>query len=100
MRGFRSRPGQREGGLRQMAIAVALAASLLVVAFGVWQLKHDDGTGSRNADVHAKRSLLEEHLAADARWGAARNAKERVHILDELASEVERKALVLAQGNS
>jgi hypothetical protein len=99
MREFRSRPAQRERGLRKMAIAVALAASL-VVAFGVWQLKHDDGTSSRNADTHAKRSLLDEHLAGDARWGAAENAKERVHILDELASDVERKALVLAQGSA
>jgi hypothetical protein len=99
LREFRSRPDQRERGLRKMALAVALAASLLVIAFGVWQFKSDTGHDQRPvADV--KKSPLERRLATDARWEAARTAKERVHILDELAFEVERKALVLAQGTA
>jgi hypothetical protein len=100
LREFRSRPPQRERGLRKMAVAVALAASLLVVAFGIWQLKQDDGSSShRTADAEKRISRLDRHLDRDARWKAATTAKERVHILDELANDVEQKALALAEGN-
>jgi hypothetical protein len=85
-------PGfRRERGLRKMAVAVALAASLLVIALGalLWQSGSPDIPG-HNPDSLARRSPLEQRLEGMPTWSQAKGPRDRVAVLDGLADEVER----------
>ncbi len=99
MSDFRSRPAKRERGLRKMAVAVALAATLLFLAFGVWIANQKDPVVVKPDQTVARKSPLEHRLENDARWDEARTPSERVKILDELANEVAWKALALPRGS-
>jgi hypothetical protein len=79
-----------------MAWAVALAASLLILAVGAWFWNIDHTTPDRTVNA-ARPTPLESHLAADARWKAAQTPRERLTLLDEMAGEMESKTLALAR---
>jgi hypothetical protein len=95
--------GKRERGMKKMALAVALAASLLVIAGAVWVLNQDH---SDNKNRHAtgegkgKENVLEKRLEAYPRWKTARTSREKIEVLDSLAIKVEKNAIALASANS
>ncbi len=92
-------PTRRERGLRKMAVAVALAASLLVIASAVW-FGRPDGTGNGSrVEQPAVKDPLARLLDDDPRWQQAATPRERVVILDQLANDVEGKALALARAS-
>lgn len=75
----------------KMAIAFAMAAGLLVVAFGAWAWKRSNvGPSPRHPET-----LLEAQLKAEPRWARARTP-ERLEILAELADKARYTAQELA----
>lgn len=82
---------QRERGQRKLALAVALAASLLVVALGAWLWTP---AVPDHKIVAAQRTALEQRLDSEPTWAEARTARERVNVLAVLARDVEDRALL------
>lgn len=86
----RSAPGPRkERGLQKLALAIALAASLLFFAVAWWAWPRRLGTNHNpTAPTEQQVSLLEARLKDDARWKAARTPQERLEVLTHVADEV------------
>jgi hypothetical protein len=96
-----SQPGRRERALWKMSVAVALAASLLVVALAAWLWERDSPNSPPPSNGSTSARLgLPERLKGEVRWREARTARERVVVLDDLARRVGGNALALARDES
>lgn len=84
-------PGPKERGFRKLAVAFALAASLLVFAFAWWSWPHNPHTQSDLVQQEQNRfqARLEERLTKNLR---RQTPKERVLGLAKLAEEVHGEA--------
>jgi len=89
---------KRERGQRKVAIAVALAASLLILALGAWLWQPPLDNAMRQTVDGAVKSPLQHRLEITVTWQEAKTARERVVVLDKLAETV--KAEALTQGTS
>jgi hypothetical protein len=90
---------EREKALRKVALAVAMAASLLLVVLGIWAWQRDGGPqGGRPTAV--KKTPLEECLDHSKAWAKAQTPRERLDVLGSLADEVKDRIHTLAQQGS
>jgi hypothetical protein len=89
--------GKREKALRKVAISVALAATLLISVIGLWLWNRETSDDGTNGNLVAGKTWLDRQRERDVRWAKADTPVERVRLLDELANDVERKALALAE---
>jgi hypothetical protein len=76
----------KERGLRKLAVALALAASLALFALGWWAWPH------RSATVPTLDPLVVRQLDRDQRLAQAHTPNERVQVLAELADGLHREA--------
>ena len=97
------RPGmtraEREKALRKVALAVAMAASLLLVVLGIWAWQRDGGP-SGGRPTAAKKTPLEERLGKSDAWAKARTPLDRLRVLGDLADEAQDRVHALAQKGS
>lgn len=82
----------RERGIRKVALAVALAASLAIVAFGLWNLPKNNPGQQVNKD-----SLTTRRLERDQKLAAKKTPRERVEVLQGIAKNLEMEAMQLAK---
>jgi hypothetical protein len=91
-----------------MALAVAMAASLIIAAVSVWLWTQESPEGgpskdtivSENGGGTRPKSRLQKELDANPRWELAKKPAERVQVLDDMALQLESKALSLARARS
>jgi hypothetical protein len=84
----------KERGFRKLAVAFALAASLLVFAFAWWMWPHDPR--SRVDPIRQEQARLEERLALSLQQTTP---KERMIRLSKLAEEVHVEARGMVENN-
>ena len=90
---------KRERALRKMAVAVAMAAALLLVTFGIWAWQRGGSTSGRSTATE-NLSALEQRLRDTPRWAEARTPNRRLEVLSGLADEVNGKAQSLARAGA
>lgn len=96
---------QRERGMKKMAVAVALAATLLIVAMGVWIANQNrPGPSNRTPVVdqgkNKRDTRLAKRLERDPRWQEALTDGKQVEFLDTLAHDAAYRAMALAKESS
>jgi len=89
--------GKRERGLQKMAVAVALAAALLLVTFGIWAWQRGNNSTPVNPNSPERLSALEQRLRDTPRWAEAQTPNTRLEVLSHLADETNDKAQSLAR---
>jgi hypothetical protein len=96
-------PGKREWAMRKAALAVALAASLLVVALGAW-LWNSKTPGRNRTDPPGPNSLaklsLEQRLETLPEWKAAATPQARTRVLGALADDYGNRAMAHAEAEA
>jgi hypothetical protein len=91
--------GKRERGLLKMAVAVAMAAALLLVTFGIWAWQRGGSASNRSSETETL-SALEKRLRETPRWAEARTPDRRLEVLSDLADKVHSKAQSLARAGT
>lgn len=95
-------PPRKERALRKMAVAFAMAASLLVCALGLWAWKHSSSSAPApvpGPGAGPTRSLI-VRVDSDPRWVKARTPAERLTVLREMTAEVPARMAELARESS
>lgn len=100
---------KREQARRKIAIAVALAASLLIVTLAAlfWKSSTPGDPTPVNGNSHVSqttnresnkdKTILDKRMSSEAAWRQARTPRERIHALDAVAREVESGALAIGR---
>jgi hypothetical protein len=104
------RPGEptegwqrKERGLRKLAVAAALAAGLLICAFGIWLWRHhpEDDLATHTPRPPARETLADKLSRHDRhlkdRLDAAKTPGERIAVLADAADQLHRDARAKAR---